>query len=195
MTEKDKMLSGQMYNPDDPILVEERKSARMLFQKTNSLSEDYFEERTSLFYKLIGEAGEGLYIEPPFFCEYGYNIKCGNKVFINFNCIILDAMEVLMGNNVMIGPNVQIYTATHPMDFRSRNSGREFAKAIEIGSNVWIGGNAVICPGVNIGNGAVIGAGAVVTKNIPNDVFVAGNPAKIIRTIDNNNFEGKNLLQ
>jgi maltose O-acetyltransferase len=185
MTEKDKMLAGEMYRPMDPQLVEERLRARLLFQKINAIDDSRKEERDELFYELIGPAGKDLWIEPPFYCDYGYNITLGHTVFINFNCCILDVAEVRIGDHTMMGPNVQIYTATHPLEAKARNSGREYAKPISIGNNVWIGGHAVICPGVTIGNNVVIGAGTVVTKNFPDDVFIAGNPAKIIRQIDN----------
>ena len=174
-----------MYDPLDPQLVRERKEARALFQKINNITEERKPERDKLFYALIGSAGSGLYIEPPFYCDYGSNIHLGDHVYMNFGCCILDVMEVRMGNNVMLAPNVQIYTATHPLEARARNSGREYAKAIRIGSDVWIGGGAIICPGVSIGNGVVVGAGAVVTRDIPDNVFVAGNPARVIKEIDN----------
>ena len=179
------MLAGQMYDPLDPQLVEDRLQARLKFQEINRFTDDQKELRDQRFYDLMGEAGNGLWIEPPFYCDYGSNIKLGNNVFMNFNCIILDVMEVKMGNNVMLAPNVQIYTATHPLEAKSRNSGKEFAKPISIGNDVWIGGGAIICPGVHIGNGVVIGAGAVVTKDVPDNLFVAGNPAKVIKSIDN----------
>ena len=179
------MLSGQMYNPMDPLLVKEREEARLKFQEINAIPEDRKPERDRRFHELMGSSGEELYIEPPFYCDYGYNIKLGNKVFMNYNCCILDVMEVRIGNNVMLAPNVQIYTATHPLEAKARNSGREFAKPISIGNDVWIGGGAIVCPGVTIGNGVVVGAGAVVTKDVPDHVFVAGNPAKVIRQIDN----------
>lgn len=185
MTEKEKMLGGQMYDPMDPILCEERIAARLKFQHINSIAETDKAKRDILFYELMGSAGKGLWIEPPFYCDYGSNIKLGDHVFMNFNCCILDVMEVKIGNNVMLAPNVQIYTATHPLEAKARNSGREFAKGITIGNDVWIGGGAIICPGVTIGNGVVIGAGAVVTKDVPDDVFVGGNPAKIIKHINN----------
>lgn len=184
-TEKEKMLNGEMYNPYDPELVEERKQARLLFQKFNAIGDENIKERFKVLFELIPNAGKGLFIEPPFFCDYGYNIKAGEHVFMNFNCCILDVMEVTIGDHCMFGPNVQIYTATHPLEAEARNSGREFGKPITIGKNVWIGGNATICPGVTIGDNVVIGAGAVVTKNIPANVFVAGNPAKLIKHIDN----------
>lgn len=179
------MIAGQMYDPMDPQLVEDRLQARLKFQAINRITDDQKELRDQRFYHLMGEAGNGLWIEPPFYCDYGYNIKLGNNVFMNFNCIILDVMEVKMGNNVMLAPNVQIYTATHPLEAKSRNSGKEFAKPISIGNDVWIGGGAIICPGVSIGNGVVVGAGSVVTKDIPDNVFVAGNPARIIKHIEN----------
>lgn len=185
MSEKEKMLTGKMYDPLDPILLQERHHARLIFQQINRMPEHEKEKRSQLFYELLGAAGKNLWIEPPFYCDYGYNIKAGNNVFINYNCCILDVMEVTIGNRVMLGPNVQIYTATHPLKAEERNSGREFAKAISIGDDVWIGGGVIICPGINIGNGVVIGAGAVVTKDIPDNVFVAGNPARIIKEIDN----------
>jgi maltose O-acetyltransferase len=185
MTEKEKMIAGAMYDPMDAQLVKDRLKARLGFQEINAIEEGKKEERDRLFYELVGKAGEGLYIEPPFYCDYGYNIKLGKGVYMNFNCCILDVAEVRIGDHTMLGPNVQIYTATHPLEARARNSGREFAKPICIGSNVWIGGNAVICPGVTIGNNVVIGAGAVVTKDFVDDVFIAGNPARIVKAIDN----------
>ena len=185
MTEKDKMLFGEMYNPMDPQLVEDRLKARILFQEINQINDNDKVKRDATFYKLINNAKKGLWIEPPFYCDYGYNIKAGKNIFMNFNCCILDVAEVQIGDNCMMGPNVQIYTAIHPLEFKERNSGREFAKPISIGKNVWIGGNAVICPGVNIGNNVVIGAGSIVTKSFPDDVFIGGNPAKIIKSIDN----------
>ncbi|MBC3758083.1 sugar O-acetyltransferase [Hyunsoonleella sp. SJ7] len=185
MTEKEKMIAGEMYNPKDEQLVEERHMARLLFQKANSLNDDNKTERNRLLYQLMPQAGKNLWIEPPFYCDYGYNIKAGDNVFMNFNCCILDVCPVNIGDNTMFGPNVQIYTATHPLEHKARNSGKEFAKPINIGKNVWIGGSAVLCPGVSIGNNVVVGAGAIVTKSFPDDVFIAGNPAKIIKTIDN----------
>ncbi len=184
MTEKEKMLSGEMYNAMDPELVEGRLNARLLFQRINSISEDKKEERDSLLYKLFGSAGVNLWVEPPFYCDYGSNIYLGDRVFMNYNCCILDVCEVHIGNDTMLGPNVQIYTASHPMEMKKRISGLEFGKDISIGKGVWIGGSAVICPGVKIGDGAVIGAAAVVTKDVPEYTFVAGNPARIIRNLN-----------
>lgn len=185
MTEKEKMIAGDMYAPTDVQLVEERREARILMQKYNTTHPDEIEERKNLLQALLNQVSNNLYIEPPFYCDYGYNITCGENVYMNFNCCILDVNLVKIGNNTMFGPNVQIYTATHPLEYQARNSGLEFAKPITIGDNVWVGGNATICPGVTIGNNVVIGAGAVVTKNFPDDVFIAGNPAKIVKSINN----------
>lgn len=177
------MLSGELYHAPDPELSEERLKARLLLGELNSSREDEEEKRKSILKKLIPEAGAGFWMQPPFYCDYGYNISTGEKVFFNFNCVVLDVMPVKIGNRTLIGPNVQIYTATHPMDYRERASGLEFAKPVTIGEDVWIGGSAVICPGVTIGDRSVIGAGSVVTKDVPPDVFAAGNPCKVIRSL------------
>ncbi|MBC6425850.1 MAG: sugar O-acetyltransferase [Ekhidna sp.] len=185
MTEKEKMIAGEMYNAKDPELIADRKRARLLFQQINRMNENAKEERDLLFYELIGEAGENLWVEPPFYCDYGHNIRAGNNFFMNFNCCILDVSTVEIGDNVMFAPGVQVLTATHPIEAKARNSGLEYAKPISIGNDVWVGGSAIICPGVVIGNRAVIGAGAVVTRDVSDDVFVAGNPAQVIKWIDN----------
>ena len=185
MTEKDKMLAGDLYNPADPELMKERHAVRLLSHKFNNLSEENLEERQNILYKIFKHADENLFVEPPFYCDYGSNIKAGKNLFINFNCCILDVAQVTIGDNCMFGPQVQIYTATHPLEFKERNSGKEYAKPITIGNNVWIGGNATICPGVTLGNNVVVGSGAVVTKSFPDNVVIVGNPAKIIKTINN----------
>lgn len=185
MSEKEKMLSGLLYDANDPQLAEERLKTRLLLQKINTWGENKREEINAFSYQLFGSAGKDLFIQPPFYCDYGYNIAVGNKVFFNFNCCILDVMPVKMGNNILLGPNVQIYTATHPLKAKERASWLESAKTITIGNDVWIGGSAIINPGVSIGNGVIIGAGAVVTKDFPDNVFVAGNPARIVKEIDN----------
>ena len=185
MTEKEKMIVGQMYDSKDRELSHDREQARLLFQQINKMDESVIDARNELFKKLIRNAGENLWIEPPFYCDYGYNISLGTNVFFNFNCCILDVAKVTIGNNAMLAPGVQILTATHPLEAKERNSGLEYAKPITIGNDVWIGGNAILCPGVTIGNGVVVGAGAVVTKDIPDNVFIGGNPAKVLRQIDN----------
>ena len=182
-TEKEKMLAGALYDPLDQQLSDERLKARLLLKELNETREDEKEKRSSILSNLIPGAGTGLWLQPPFYCDYGTNIKIGEKVFFNFNCVVLDVAEVTIGNRTMFGPNVQIYTATHPMNYRERASGVEYAKPINIGEDVWIGGSVVICPGVTIGDRSVIGAGSVVTKNIAADVFAAGNPCKVIRSL------------
>ncbi|MBO9198683.1 MULTISPECIES: sugar O-acetyltransferase [Niastella] len=182
-TEKEKMLAGELYDPLDAQLSEERVKARLLLKELNDTREDETNERSQLLKKLLPNAGEGLWLQPPFYCDYGYNIKLGEKVFFNFNCVVLDVTHVTIGSRTLFGPNVQVYTATHPMDHKERAAGLEFAKPITIGEDVWIGGSVVICPGVNIGDRSVIGAGSVVTKDIPADVFAAGNPCKVIRPL------------
>lgn len=183
-TEKEKMLAGELYDPLDKQLSDERLLTRLLLKELNDSREDQVEERKRILKALIPNAGEGLWLQPPFYCDYGYNMIVGERVFFNFNCVVLDVMEVRIGSRTLFGPNVQVYTATHPMDHRVRASGVENAKPISIGEDVWIGGSAVICPGVSIGDRSVIGAGSVVTKDIPSDVFAAGNPCQVIRHLD-----------
>jgi maltose O-acetyltransferase len=144
------------------------------------------EQRIKALRQLIPSQGGNVWIEPPFYCDYGYNIELGDKVYFNFNCVILDVMKVQIGANTLIGPGVQIFTAMHPMNWKERASGLEFAKPVSIGSDVWIGGGAIICPGVSIGNRSVIGAGSVVTKDIPGNVFAAGNPCRVIKNLTEN---------
>ncbi|HSN77530.1 MAG TPA: sugar O-acetyltransferase [Anaerolineae bacterium] len=181
--EKDKMLAGELYNAADPQLVAERSRCRWLLKQYNDSRDDEPELRWRLLHELLGAQGADLYIEPPFYCDYGSNISAGQGVYFNFNCIVLDVAAVAIGDNVLFGPNVQIYTATHPVEWNERASGLEFAKPITIGSHVWVGGSAVICPGVRIGDRTVIGAGSVVTRDIPSDVFAAGNPCRVIRKL------------
>lgn len=178
------MLAGELYDPLDKELSNDRLKARLLIKQLNDTREDEVEERIRVLKKLIPDAGEGLWLQPPFYCDYGTNIQLGEKVFFNFNCVILDVAHVIIGNRTLFGPNVQVYAATHPMDHAQRAAGLEYAKPIAIGNDVWIGGRAIICPGVTIGDRSVIGAGSVVTKNIPPDVFAAGNPCKVIRDLN-----------
>lgn len=182
-TEKQKMLAGELYNPLDEELSNDRIKTRLLIKELNDSREDQPGQRVRILNELIPGAGANLWLQPPFFCDYGYNIKTGEKVFFNFNCIILDVTYVTIGSRTMFGPNVQVYTATHPINHKERASGLEYARPITIGEDVWIGGSAVICPGVTIGDRSVIGAGSVITKDIPADVFAAGNPCKVIRQI------------
>lgn len=183
-TEKQKMLSGQLYDASDIQLTKERLEARLLLKELNDLSEDKAESKNVILHKLLPNQGKNLFIQTPFYCDYGYNIITGNDVYFNFNCVVLDVTPVTIGSRTLIGPNVQLYTATHPINHKERASGLELAKPITIGEDVWIGGSTVVCPGVHIGDRTVIGAGSVVTKNIPADVFAAGNPCKVIRKLE-----------
>jgi len=183
-SEKQKMLSGELYNAQDEELTKERVRARLLLEKLNDSAEDQVEERKQILNELIPAAGKNVQIQPPFYCDYGYNIEIGDEVFFNFNCVVLDVAPVKIGSRVLFGPNVQIYTATHPLNQRERAAGLETGLPITIGDDVWIGGSATINPGVEIGDRTVIGAGSVVTRNIPADVFAAGNPCKIIRQLE-----------
>lgn len=182
-TEKQKMLAGELYLPMDPELVAARELARDLCQDLNATRDRDSELRRSILKKLFGRGGDTVWMQPPFFCDYGQNIFLGERVFFNFNCVVLDVCEVTIGDFTLFGPNVQIYTATHPMNAELRRQ-QEFAKPITIGSDVWVGGGAIICPGVTIGDRTVIGAGSVVTKSIPAGVFAAGNPCRVLRDVD-----------
>ncbi len=180
------MIAGELYDPLDKQLVDDRLKTRLLIKALNETREDDTAERRRILGELVPNAAPDLWLQPPFYCDYGYNIQVGERVFFNFNCVVLDVALVTIGPRTMFGPNVQIYTATHPVNYVERSSGREYAKPIVIGEDVWIGGSAVICPGVAIGNRSVIGAGSVVIKDIPDDVFAAGNPCKVIRSLTEN---------
>lgn len=184
LSEKDKMLSGELYNSSDPELVAERLRARALCQRLAALPAKAAEaERSELLTQLFG-VPTNAYITPPFFCDYGRNIELGCNVYFNFNCVILDTARVKIGNNVLFGPAVQVYTASHPMKASERRGGLEFGRPIFIGDDVWLGGGAIICPGVTIGERTVIGAGSVVVRDVPAGVFAAGNPCRVIREIE-----------
>jgi maltose O-acetyltransferase len=182
LSEKDKMLAGQLYDPLDPELVRARERARDLCQDLNATREADQEARRRILKELLGAGGESVWMQPPFFCDYGWNIFLGKRVFFNFNCVVLDVCRVTVGDFTLFGPAVQIYTATHPMNAERRRK-QEFAKPIEVGSDVWVGGGAILCPGVKVGSRSVIGAGSVVTRDIPEGVFAAGNPCRVIRPI------------
>lgn len=185
MREYDKMIAGALYSALDPELTQMRKTARELIDKINATTADLrgSDSRIALCSELFGEVGKNVWLQPPFYCDYGKNIFLGDQVYMNFGCVILDVAPVTFGSNVFLGPNVQIYTATHPLIAEERNKGLESGRPITIGDNVWIGGSAVVCPGVTIGEGSVIGAGAVVTKDVLPRVVVAGNPAKVIKSV------------
>ena len=181
-SERDKMLAGELYDPLDPELVQARNRARDLCQDLNATREADQGQRRQILTELFGTGGDSVWMQPPFFCDYGSNIHLGHRVFFNFNCVVLDVCRVAIGDYTLFGPAVQVYTATHPMNAELRRK-QEFAKPITIGSDVWVGGGAVICPGVTIGSRAVIGAGSVVTRDIPDGVFAAGNPCRVVREI------------
>jgi maltose O-acetyltransferase len=183
-SEKDKMLRGEPYDPQDPQLTAERLQARLLLKQYNETSPDQLAERLRLIKTLMPAAGAEVWLEPPFYCDYGSNITLGDRAYFNFNCVVLDVMPVVIGSGVLCGPAVQIYTATHPFNAAERRAGLELARPVTIGNDVWVGGGAIICPGVKIGDRAVIGAGSVVTKNIPEGVLAVGNPCRVLRKLD-----------
>ena len=171
-SEKERMLSGQLYNAYDPHLVSERKKARSLLHRLNTTDYGNPVNYSKIVAELLPNCPSDILIEPPFFCDYGYNIYAGSKVFFNFDCVVLDVCPVRIGSNVMFGPGVHIYTATHPKDSMKRRDVFEFGKPVSIGNDSWIGGRAVILPGVNVGQRCIIGAGAVITKDVPDDTIV-----------------------
>ncbi|HAS61139.1 MAG TPA: maltose acetyltransferase [Vibrio sp.] len=183
-TEKQKMLAGEAYDAWDEALYAERIACRKVLMQLNNSIPDTLEWREAID-QLIPD-GKSAFIEPPFRCDYGSNIKLGQNFCANFNCVILDVAEVTIGSNVLFGPNVQLYTAGHPLDVKSRvEEGVEFGKPITIGDNAWLGGGVIVCPGITIGKNTVIGAGSVVTKDIADNVVAAGNPCRVIRAIAN----------
>ncbi len=182
-TEKEKMLAGELYCHDDEQLNAEGMRARRIFRQFNDMPIERVEERRGLLRELLGSMGSDLEIQPPFYCDYGYNIEIGDEVFMNYGCVILDVNPVKIGDRTLLAPYVQIYTAAHPMDWSVRANKLEYGIPVAIGSDVWIGGGAIVCPGVNIGDRTVIGAGSVVTKDIPSDVMAAGNPCRVKREL------------
>lgn len=186
MTEKDKMLAGMIYDANnDPGLIAERLECKELCRDYNDLRPRETEARDALLRKILGEAGTGLLVEQPFYCDYGYNIRVGDNFYANFNLVILDEAPVTFGDNVFIAPNCGFYTAGHPIDAAERNKGLEYARSITVGDNVWIGAGVSVLPGVSIGDNCVIGAGSVVVKDIPANCIAVGNPCKVIKTINN----------
>lgn len=183
MNQKDRMLAQLPYKAWLDGLPEERMACKKKLYEYNQSRPEQEEERSRLIKTILGKSGKDTYIEPPFRCDYGYNIEVGDNFYANYNVTILDIAKVTIGDNVMLAPNVSIYTAGHPIHKDMRNTGYEYGIEITIGNDVWIGGNTVLAPGVKIGNGVVIGAGSVVTKDIPDNVIAAGNPCKVIRKI------------
>lgn len=183
MTEYEIMISGGMYSPGDSELVRLRTNARLLTEEYNKTSVTQSEERKAILRKLFGGCGESINIEPDFHCDYGCNIYVGENFYANFGCVILDVAEVRIGKDCMLAPHVGIYAATHPIEPDLRNSGKELGKAVTIGDNCWIGGRAIINPGVTLGDNVVVASGAVVTRNFGSNIVIGGNPARILKEI------------
>ncbi len=182
-TEREKMITGNLYDPLDPELTAARERARDLCQLLNATREGDQDIRRAIVRDLFARGGDTAWIQPPFFCDYGAHIELGERIFFNFNCVVLDVCPVRIGDYSMFGPAVQIYTPLHPMNAGLRR-GQEYGKPVEIGSDVWVGGGAIILPGVTIGSRSVIGAGSIVTRDIPEAVFAAGNPCRVIRPVE-----------
>jgi len=178
-TEKEKMLAGELYDASDPCIRAAHQQALRWIGRYNAAASSTAFERHKLLREFLGEVGEGAVIRPPFHCDYGFNIRLGAGAFLNFNCVILDVVEVSIGEKTQIGPGVQILAADHPRDPATRASGLEFGRPVRIGRNVWIGGGAIILPGVTIGDDALIGAGSVVTRDVPPGATAVGNPARL----------------
>jgi len=183
MTERERMLSGQLYDAGDEELCLARDRAKQLTWRYNQLNPTDWEGRTALLRELLGYLGEDSWIEPSFRCDYGTHISIGNHFFANYDCIFLDVAPTTIGNSVLFGPRVCLYTAGHPTDADVRSTGLEFGLPITIGDRVWIGGNTVVLPGVTIGQDTIIAAGSIVTKDIPAGVVAAGNPCRVLRPV------------
>ena len=183
MTEMERMISGKLYHALDDSLREDMKECKLKLYKFNNLTMDKLKERIEILREILGSSEEMVYIEPPFYCDYGKNISVGNNFYANYNLHVLDCAKVTIGENVLIGPMCGIYTACHPIDAEIRATGLEIAKEVKIGNDVWIGGGVTINPGVTIGSNVVIGSGSVVTKDIPDNVLAVGNPCRVLREL------------
>ena len=181
-TQRERMLAGELYDPHDAELVAARARARDLCWELNATLESQSADRRRILTQLLGTGGDMAWMQPPFYCDYGANIHLGTRVYFNFNCVVLDVCEVRIGDYTLFGPAVQILTPMHPLDAQLRRT-QEYGKPVSIGSDVWVGGGALILPGVSIGSRAVIGAGSVVTRDIPEGVFAAGNPCRVVRQL------------
>ena len=181
--QKAKMLAGELYMANDPELAADHLRAQALLAKFNSTAADAEEERRLLLKQLLGRIGEGTVLKPTFRCDYGYNIAIGERTFINYDCVLLDCNRIAIGDEVQIAPGVHIYTATHPVEAQVRRSGLEYALPVSIKDGVWLGGRAIVCPGVTIGANTVVGAGSVVTRDLPSNVVAVGSPCRVIRQL------------
>jgi maltose O-acetyltransferase len=179
-SEKEKMLAGELYDPADAEIQADQAATKVWLGRYNASATASREERRRLLAERLTHAGDGAVIRPPFYCDYGYNISLGAGAFLNFNCVILDVCAVVIGDKTQIGPGVQLIAADHPRDEAMRDAGVEFAKAVRIGRNVWIGAGAIVLPGVSIGDGAIVGAGAIVTRDVPAGATAVGNPARVV---------------
>lgn len=185
MSEEEKMMAGEIYDANyNKELYQKRLDAKELCQRYNNIEIRSIEEKRKILEKLFQKEINIMGIEPNFYCDYGFNISLGENFYSNYNLVILDANKVEFGNNVFIGPNCGFYTSGHPLDYKTRNRGLEYAKPIKVGNNVWIGGNVCVMPGVTIGDNVVIGAGSVIIKDIPSNAVAVGNPAKVIRNLE-----------
>ena len=182
-SERDKMLRGELYDARDPELAQARLRARQLLQAFNASAPDATEERQRLLRELLGTLGPGVWIEPPFYCDYGSQIHLGYGSYMNFGCVVLDVAEVRIGMRVLFGPNVQLYTATHPLEPAVRASGLELGRPISVSDDAWIGGGAILLPGARVGARSVIGAGSVVSGEIPDGTLAVGNPCRVVRSL------------
>ncbi len=181
-SEREKMLAGEPYDAADPELVAARERAQALLAELNRTRESQLEEHARICRELFSRCGDGVLVRPPFYCDYGFNIELGERVYFNFQCVVLDVCRVRIGSHTLFGPAAQIYAASHPLDPAQRRR-VEHGSPVEIGADVWIGGGAIILPGVQIGSRSVIGAGSVVTTDIPEGVLAAGNPCRVISTV------------
>ncbi len=182
-TNRERMLAGEHYIADDPALARENDRAALLIARYNATAADDHAARARLLRELLGSVGEGTVIRPPFRCDYGYQIQVGARTFVNWGLIALDVATITIGDDVQIGPNVQLLTATHPLEAGPRRAKWESSRPIRIGDNVWLGGGVIVCPGVTIGENSVVGAGAIVTRDLAAGVLAVGNPARVIRQL------------
>ncbi len=190
-TEKEKMLNGGLYDAGDPELVAEREHAREILGEYNATAGADADRRVELLEGLFGSVGEDTHVEPPVRCDYGYNVHVGENFYANVECVFLDVREIRFGASCFLGPGVHAYAATHPVDAAERAEGLEYGEPVTVGDDVWIGGRAVLTPGVTVGDRSVIGAGAVVTDDVPDDVVVGGNPAEVTRRLDEGSRDGQ----